>query len=84
MLFAACVHGAPPTASTLANAFGVDSQDGTGIETRSHRSSYWLETIHHNGASPYNKDSGFVVYRNVMEYVQTLSIILSHEYLCVS
>jgi hypothetical protein len=75
--FASCVHGAPATVSMLTNAFGVDSQDGTGIETRSHHSSYWLETIHHNGASPYNNDSSFVVYRNVMEYVQSLSIILS-------
>lgn len=42
---------------------------------RSHPHSYWLNAINHNGASPYNNDSSFVVYRNVMEYV-TVPFIL--------
>jgi hypothetical protein len=43
------------------------------IEKRFHHGTYWLDAINHNGASPYNNDSSFVVYRNVMEYVHTWS-----------
>lgn len=39
----------------------------------SHHTSYWLGVIHHNGASPYNNDTSFVVYRNVKEYVRVQS-----------
>lgn len=67
-LFASSINAA---AAPTYHELDVDGQPKTGIVTRSRRSSYWLGEIDHNGASPYNSDKNFVVYRNVMEYVHT-------------
>src|SRR3977135_1235192 len=38
------------------------------IVTAQAASSYWLPNINHNGVSPYNSDSSYVVFRDVTKY----------------
>jgi hypothetical protein len=80
-LFASCVLAVPVAPALSYEALDAGDLVMPGIaspvETRSHHNSYWLGDIDHNGASPYNNDTSFVVYRNVMEYVhKSLNIVL--------
>lgn len=45
-----------------------------------HHRSYWLGVIDHNGVSPYNNDTSFAVYRNVMEYDHKYCDLLNAKY----
>ncbi|KAF7967644.1 hypothetical protein HWV62_33633 [Athelia sp. TMB] len=73
-MFGLCVPALLCTALLARLSFATPLPYSAAVEVRQEQaraaqaSSYWLGSIDHNGASPYNSDSTFVIYRNVKDY----------------
>lgn len=56
------------TSRTASGACSPRSCSGSDGGTASSTDPYWLETIKHQGTSPFNPDSSYTVFRNVKDY----------------
>lgn len=60
---------APTTAASMCRVTSRKGQVPLSTPNAVASTPYWLGAVEHNGASPYNSNDSFVVYRNVKEYV---------------